>query len=143
MSSTKENIEEYGWEGVYVFDEKGGKQSFIYSIGFEETHGHPEIMIFGLKRETMHGILSDIEKDIREGVVFALNTRIAGVLGSGFEVLFQEVKDEFYSDYLGTAQGYYQKPFRAWVMFWPDKNNVLPMEKHCELDIQNEALQIV
>jgi len=143
MSSTKENIAEYGWEGVYVFDANDEKQPFIYSIGLEETHDHPEIMIFGLKRETMHSILSDIEKDIRDGIVYKTNTRISDVINAEFDVMFKEVKQEFYSEYLGTAERYYKKPFRTWVMFWPDKNNVLPLEEHCEVDIQNEALQIV
>ena len=143
MSSTEENIAKHGWEGVYVFDENEERQPFIYSIGLEETHNHPEIIIFGLKRETMHSILSDLEKDIRGGVVYETNTRTSGVINSQFDVIFKEVKQEFHSEYLGVAKRYYQKTFRAWVMFWPDKNNVLPMEEHCEVDIQNEALQIV
>ena len=91
----------------------------------------------------MHSILSDIEKDIRDGIVYKTNTRISDVINAEFDVMFKEVKQEFYSEYLGTAERYYKKPFRTWVMFWPDKNNVLPLEEHCEVDIQNEALQIV
>lgn len=143
MISTKENIDTHGWESVYVFDEKETKQPYLYSIGLEQTFNHPEVVIFGLARKTMHGILSDIVHDIKNGVVFEKNKRIANVISSDFEVMFKAIKEEYYSEYLGIAKDYYKKPFRAWIMFWPDKNNVLPLEECCELDIQDEALNIV
>ena len=41
MKNTKENIEKYGWEAMFVFDENEKKEPFLYTIGLEETFSHP------------------------------------------------------------------------------------------------------
>jgi hypothetical protein len=139
----EENIKKHGWQFQYVFDEKGQKEDFGYSIGFEESYKHPEIMIFGLKRETMHALLSDLASDIKAGRVFEPNNKIGNIVDNDYEVIFKPLKESMYQEYAGTAERYYQKPFRVYVMFWPDKNNVLPTEIDCKLTVQNEALKIV
>jgi len=135
----KNNIEQHGWQCQYVFD----KNEFSYSIGFEESFNHPEIMIFGLNKDTMHALLSDIADEIKQGRVFEPNTKTGDILSGDYEVIFKPLKADMYSEYAGIATRYYNKPFRVLVMFWPDKNNVLPTEPNCELTVQNEALQIV
>ena len=65
------------------------------------------------------------------------------VISGDFEVMFKPVQQKAFSEYLGTAVNYYNKPFRAWVMFWPDKSNILPFEESCEVSIQDEALNII
>jgi len=65
-----------------------------------------------------------------------------GLVGGDFEVHFKSVKDIAFPDYLGIALMYYDQPFRAQVLFWPDSKNVLPTEDGCEVSIQNEALAI-
>lgn len=139
----KENIDQYGWQYQYVFDENGEKQPFGYSIGFEESFRHPEIMLFGLARDTMHTILSNIAQDLRDGRVFEPDVRTKGILSGDFEILFKPMKELFHPEYAGTATNYYKKPIRVFVMFWPDKNNILPVESGCELTVQDEALDIV
>ncbi len=141
--SIKNNIVKYGWQFQFVFDSEGDKPDFSYSIGFEETYKHPEVMIFGLKRETMHSILSDIANDLSKGRKFLADIRTNDVLSGEFEVMFKLVKNEFLPEYTGIASQYYNKQFRAMVMFWPDKSNVLPTEEGCTLTVQNEALAIV
>ena len=143
MKNTKENIEKYGWEAMFVFDENEKKEPFLYTIGLEETFSHPEIMIFGLARETMHNIVSDIAKDIKEGFTAPVDEKIKGLLSGEYEVMFKAVDPKHFDDYLGHAVRYYEKRFRAIVMFWPDKNNVLPFENGSENTVQNEALGIV
>lgn len=126
-----------------MFDEKGEKPSFSYTIGLEESFSHPEVMIFGLKREQMHAILSDIVNDIKSGRAFEANIKTGNVLAGHFDVLFKPLKSEFLSEYAGIAERYYNRPFRVYVMLWPDKHNILPTEPGCELTVQNEALEIV
>lgn len=141
--SIKENIQKYGWQFQYVFDANGEKEDFSYSIGFEESFDHPEIIIFGLKRETMHSILLDIASDIKQGRRFSENVRTGNVLSGELEVLFKPVREELLPEYAGIASRYYNRPFRLMVMFWPDKSNTLPTEAGCTLTAQNEALEIV
>ena len=141
--SVEENIKKYGWQYQYVFDKAGEKQDFSYTIGLEESFSHPEIMIFGLKREQMHQILSDLVNDIKEGRVFKPNEKTGDIVAGGYEVIFKPLKEEHLPEYAGIAADYYKKPFRVYVMLWPDKNNILPTEPRCELTVKNEALQIV
>lgn len=139
----KENIDKYGWQYQFVFDPDGEKPDFAYSIGFEESYNHPEIMIFGLKRETMHIILGDIAEEIKNGKFFETNKKIGDVISGDYEVIFKPLIESLHSKYAGAATYYYKKPIRIYVMFWPDKNNILPTESNCELTTQDEALKIV
>lgn len=141
--SIEENIKKHGWQYQFVFDKDGEKPDFSYTIGLEDSFSHPEIMIFGLKREQMHSILTDLVNDIKEGRVFKPNEKTGDVVAGDFEAIFKPLKEEFIPEYAGTAERYYKKPFRVYVMLWPDKNNILPTEPGCELTVQNEALQIV
>ena len=140
---TQNHIDTFGWSFLNVFDPNGENPDFSYSIGFEETFNFPEIMIFGLDNKTAHQIISDIAQDLKDGIRYELNKKHKNVISGDFEVEFKEVKKEFFSSYLGTAVDFYRKPFRAWVLFWPDKNNILPIEKGCEITVQNEALDII
>lgn len=62
--SIEENIKKHGWQYQFVFD-AGKNPDFSYTIGLEESFSHPEIMIFGLKRDQMHSVLSDLVIDIK------------------------------------------------------------------------------
>lgn len=91
-----------------------------------------------------HAILADIAKDIQSGAVFfEPGKRVPDVIGGDLDVCFQSVRPEAYDEYLGTAANYYQGPFRALVMFWPDKFNVLPQEDGWQENDQVEATKIV
>ncbi len=140
---TRENVKKYGWSFLFVDGSNENKPDFSYSIGFEETLGHPEIMIFGLKKEVMHSFLSDLYEMIKDGTTFSLGARIEGIAQDPYHPIFKEVKVEHFNEYLGTAMRYYNKPFRAWVLLWPDKNNILPTDPASSLTVQDEAVNIV
>lgn len=142
-SEIKENIEECGWHFLFVFDPNGEHEDFSYSVGLEEKFDHPEIIIFGLKKDSAHAIIADIVEDIKSGVKMEPNTKLGNVIGGGFEVMFKPIISSAYKEYLGTAVDYYGREFRALVMFWSGKSNLLPTEKGCEVTVQDEALAIV
>ncbi len=139
----KSNLKSYGWHCCNAFDPEGINSNFSYSIGFESTFNHPEIIIFGLEADVSHQILSDLAIDIQNGVTFEIDAKLKNVIGGDYEVMFKEVKAEHFSNYLGQAVDHYNKPFRAWALLWPDKNNTLPIEDNCLIDDQNEALKII
>ena len=64
------------------------------------------------------------------------------VLGPDLQVQFRPVRDDMFADYLGAAVQFYGKPFRAWVMLWPDKEGRLPGEPGCRITLQDEAIAI-
>ncbi|WP_017446138.1 DUF4262 domain-containing protein [Gayadomonas joobiniege] len=138
-----ENIKNYGWQFQFVFDKEGKKVDFAYSIGFERSFDHPEIMIFGLKRETMHSLLSSIAGELKNGKEYKPNTKVTGVLSGNYEVMFKPLDEKWHNELAGIAARYYAKSFRIYVMLWPDKNNTLPIENGCTLTLQNEVLEYV
>lgn len=142
-TSIKEHICQHGWRFQYVFDSEGIKESFAYSIGFEESFSHPEVMVFGLERETMRSLLQEVVDVVKAGGVFLPGQRYADILSGDYEIIFKPLKGEYYPDYAGTACDYYERTFRMYVMLWPDRNNVLPTEPGCQLTVQDEALKIV
>ena len=135
-------IEKHGWHAMHVFDAQGRRPAFSYSIGFEQTFGHPEIVVFGLRREVAQTILSDIAGDLANGVRFEPYERLGNVLGPDLEVQFRPVREQAFAEYLGRAVQFYGKPFRAWVMIWPDKEGRLPGEPGCRMTSQDEAVEI-
>ena len=137
------DIENFGWHSLFVFDPEGEKANFHYTVGLEESYSHPEILIFGLSQDSGHGILTDLVEEIKSGKPFEPNLKLSEVIGGSFDVMFKPVRNPLDIEYLAGAQNYYKKNFRAYVMFWPDKENVLPTEKTCTVTTQNEALEIV
>ncbi len=139
----QENIDTYGWQFQYVFDPDGEGVDFGYSIGFEATWGHPEVMIFGLPQKTMHGILTDLAHAIEQGRTFVPNVRTPDVIGGGYDVIFKPLPEVWHPEYAGIAVRYYQRPFRVYLLLWPDKHNVLPTEPGCRDTAQAEALGLL
>lgn len=139
----EKNIRDFGWQCQHVFDPKGKSQNFSYSIGFEESFGHPEVLIMGLAKETMHRILTNLAEYIRNGVIYEPNQKVSGLLAGDFEVVFKLIMPGHINEYAGVATKYYDRSVSVLVMFWPDKNNVLPTEQGCELTVQDEVLKIV
>jgi len=138
------DIAEYGWHCLHVAPREGEEGvSFTYSIGFVETFGHPEIAIFGLKRETAHAILSDCAADIRAGTRYETDVPIAGVVGGEVRVQFKRVRSEQMHEYFGTATRHYgHSNFAVWVMFWPTKEGAFPWDG-TESSLQAEALSVI
>lgn len=100
-------------------------------------------MVFGLEKEIAHQILTDIADDLKNGLHYEVDKKINNVLSGDLKVVFKKVNTEAFDEFLGTAVNFYQKPFRALVMFWPDKKSLFPFEDGCVVTIQNEALKIV
>ena len=139
----QKHIEQYGWHFVHVFDPEGNKPDFSYSVGFEASFEHPEIMTFGLEREAAHAILSSLADHLRQGGTYSTGRRLGGILGGDYDVMFKKVRPDAFDRYLGAAVRFYEQPFRAYVLLWPDKSNVLPIDADCAVSLQDEALSII
>lgn len=138
------DIAQFGWHCLSVFPNAGNSgASFCYTIGAQETFGHPEMMIFGLPHRTAHAILHDCVEMIRQGRVFEPGVGYTDVVSGGLTVMFKKVREEHLPEYFGTAMRYYNGlPFSGMVLFWPDRNNRLPWDGG-ETPSQREALVIV
>ena len=143
-SKVQSDIVEFGWHCLHVLPREGDDHApFTYTIGFTETFGHPEIAIFGLKRETTHAILADCATDIRAGTRYVTDVPLSGVLGGDVQVKFKRVRDDCIPEYFGTATRHYGgTKFEVWVMFWPNKEGLFPGQGF-DSSLQTEALNVV
>jgi hypothetical protein len=55
-----ENIDVHGWFALHVFDPEGLEPQFSYSVGFTQTLGTPEFVVFGLPKDLRHNILWEV-----------------------------------------------------------------------------------
>ena len=139
-----DNIREYGWHCLHVFPTKESQDKFSYSIGFGESYGAPEVLIFGLEREKAHALLNECAQLLKGGHTIHPGVEDANVLGGDYTVVFKHVRPDCFGEYLGTASRYYQdKPFGAVVMFLPDRQHRFPWQPGYDGIPAGEPLAIV
>lgn len=133
-----EDIAKYGWHVLSVTCEDS--PSFSYTVGFEETLNHPEIIMSGLGTELMHHLLNDIGELIKLGDSFK-DGDLSNEVVSGFPVKFIAVKDNVLSEYLRVAEVHYDsKGFRALQCIWPDKKGVFQTESNYEQEVLGKCI---
>lgn len=139
------DIEKYGWTFMFVdADQELGMESFSYTIGFEKTYKHPEIITFGLPAESAHGIISSAAAAIKEGEDLPLQVPVGNILSGEFKVLFKPFAQDHYDDYLRVAvETYRTKDFRTQVMLWPDKEGNYPTDSAYGIQVQRNALKVI
>jgi hypothetical protein len=74
------NVREYGCQVVSVFDPEGTSPPFSYSVGFWETAGQPEAIIFGLNGQMGHYALTETLQQCRAGLALRDGQRLEGLL---------------------------------------------------------------
>jgi hypothetical protein len=141
----KADIEQFGWHCLHVYPREGKEGvGFTYTIGLFASYGHPEIMIFGLSKETSHAILNDCAEAIKGGERYTVGEPLSDVVGGNVKVYFKQVLAHQFS-ILGTASRYYGSGlFTAIVLFWPDKQGLFPWEPSSQcVSSQAEGLSVV
>lgn len=139
-----ENIAKYGWHCLHIASAEADEQSFSYSIGFTQSYGAPEVMIFGLPRAQAHALLNACAAALSNGHRIAIDTEDSNLLAGGYKVVFKTVRAACFGEYLGTAERYYQdRPFAAVIMFLPDREHRFPWQAGYAYVPVDEALAMV
>ena len=121
------DIERYGWHVIKVLEDEKGP-GFAYSIGLFHRYAHPEILVIGLRLDSMHGIINGIGEQIKTGERFVDGTEYSDIL-RGYDCAFRNVDRKFYKDYLGCALGFYEDGnFPVLQCVWPDKQSKFPWD---------------
>jgi Domain of unknown function (DUF4262) len=133
-----EVVRAHGWFAASVSDHE---PPFLYSIGLMQTCDHPELIVFGLDAQSAHALLSSLVRDIHGGRSFAQpGVDVVRVGEEDLRVGFRIVHPTQHPLYLGYAMGYCRYAgglgdLRAVQVFWPDREEKLPFEAGCELDV--------
>lgn len=131
-----------GWHCISVPGEEDGQFDFSYSIGLEETLGHPEVSIFGLPSKVAVPIIANCYDHVRKGGRLEVGKDYAGLLSGGYMIRVAGFADPvMHDDYFGAATGYFERPIRVLVLLWPNKQGKFPegLEGHP----QREAIWVL
>src|SRR5688572_25938808 len=97
-----DHIATYGWHCVKVAEDEEGP-GFAYTIGFQRSFGHPEVIVFGQHPEVMHAMLSRIAERIRAGQTHVAGTDSWGILDD-YKCWFLQVGTAHFREYVGWAR---------------------------------------
>jgi hypothetical protein len=134
MSSTatriRASIEAHGWHVIAVPEDEEGP-GFAYSIGLHRSFDHPEVIVFGLPIDIMHGIVNTIGEQVRRGSRFG-DGDVSGEVLEGLPARFQVVSQPRCGEFLGQAVNYYGgHGFPVLQCYWPDADGRFPGQPGC------------
>jgi len=120
-------IREHGWFGTAIFGDDQGP-GFSFTTGFWVNTGQPELIMFGVQRDTAHNVFWDLFRDAKVGTPLTVgeptDRAFANLLAYAFPV-----SKRFYRDYLGWSRWFYGgDDFPCLQVVWPDREGVFPWE---------------
>ena len=131
------NIRDHGCHVMWIFDDDGDQPDFCYSVGFPETVGQPEVIVFGLKQELMHSMVNNVRQQCAEGLRLADWAKISGLI-EGFDVVARTVNDdEAIHEHFGWAIWYHRSQrgedvSEAYQLVWPGAvDGLFPWDAGC------------
>ncbi|MFT3685466.1 MAG: DUF4262 domain-containing protein [Phycisphaerales bacterium] len=136
-----DDIAKYGWSGIIIEKDDEGP-GFEYTVGLMAKFDHPEVIVFGCKRETGHGMLWAIVRGIEEGTPFTAGIKHNHVL-EGYPCESRLVHESQHPEYLGYAIWHHRHfgklgPLRAVQCVWPDRDGRFPGEPGCDANAERD-----
>jgi hypothetical protein len=129
-------VEEYGWNVTNIFRREGETgPEWSFSTGLFHTFKHPEVVIFGLERNIMQGIINNIGDAVKNGQKFEPGNEYQDIFAKcGCQ--FRPVDPVFYRGYLGWAIWFYNgEHFPLLQCFWPDLEGRYPWDPACSSEV--------
>jgi hypothetical protein len=124
-----DNINNLGWYNIHI-EEENNAPAYAFSIGHFHKQNHPEIIVIGLKLEVANKLLNVVALNIIDGDEIEPFKKYESFIDE-LTVSFVPIDIEFYGEYLGYANWYYEKlskPYPVLQMVWPDKKGIYPWE---------------
>jgi hypothetical protein len=133
------NVDEHGWYCISVFGDEDGP-GFSYSIGFMETLGAPEFIVFGFESKLAHRVLWEVFRQIQKGATEPFEGRRWSGLIEGYDCISRRVHStQHVRDYFNSALWHRRHcvgsdaEFQAYQLFWPGAvQGLFPWESDCE-----------
>jgi len=132
------DVDKYGLHVMKVMPEKKAP-GWAYSIGIHRTQQQPEIIIFGLRGETMQQLINNTAEQMRSGMTYQDDTEDDELL-QGYTCVFKSVREIWYDVTVGHARWFYGgSNFPLLQLYWPDRNGKYPWDPKCQPEVK--ALQ--
>ena len=119
------DVSEFGLHVVLVLPE-GDTPGWAYSVGLFHNFSHPEVVVFGLRREVAHHLLNHLADEIRAGNRFEPGGEYPDLL-EGVRCTFREVSSIWNYPFLGWADWFYEGgEYPVLQCIWPDREQRYP-----------------
>src|SRR5215204_4600967 len=130
-----ENIVKYGWHFMGVFspaDDPKPLAPFGYSIGMAE-HGLPEFIIFGLRQDQAHAVVSNAVSEMRDNLKAApADGHVTNELAS-VPMIYRDVPaEDAAKEHTVQAEVRYGRAVPVVQIVWPDRDGKFPWEPGCD-----------
>jgi len=120
-----DDIAKFGWHCVNILPE-GDLGPYSFTIGLQQTYGHPELIIFGLPSNVAHEVLTVAVGFIQIGNPIDLSLP-TDLLLEGYPCVFVKVPESQYHEQVGFCRWYYQgNAFGLHQIVWPTRDGHFP-----------------
>ncbi|MBK9180173.1 MAG: DUF4262 domain-containing protein [Acidimicrobiales bacterium] len=110
-------------------DDDPPQPGYTYTVGFETTFGHPEVVIFGLTPVAASGLLRMIGAHLAGGGGLPVDDEFVGLLDNDLRSALLPVDVEVRGHLFdGASLWYRDQGYRVLQFVWPDRNGWLPWE---------------
>ena len=140
--SIVDNVAKHGCFIMSVFDPEGLEPEFSYSIGFEETTGQNEVIVFSLPKNLRASMINEIWRQMSErGLRLSDGTEIFDLL-EGYRCIARQVtSQEAIRENFGSAI-WYNRRFGereitlAYQIVWPGaRQGLFPWDNGCVQEV--------
>ncbi|KIC42095.1 hypothetical protein RA27_01430 [Ruegeria sp. ANG-R] len=129
-------VDEFGWAFTSVFptaDDPEETPEFSYSTNLDEFCGLPELIVFGLPKDTAHRIVSDIVDRAKSGWVWEGGNAKLDEIIENYPVELRPVHPSNLDNHFGASVAFREATKRpklgnALQVFWPDRDGAMPWE---------------
>lgn len=102
---------------------------YVYTIGFPEAFGFPDVVVFGLAPAAASGLFDLVASMLRGGTEIPLGVELTGLFDNDLRCVFAEVDLGEFAELFGTGIAYRRgAACRIVQLLWPDRNGFLPTE---------------
>ncbi len=125
-------VETHGWAMEPVaanHDVSPPLAGYVYTIGYPEAFGFPEVVLFGLTPSAACGLFDMTADMLRGGTEIPIGVELTGFFDGELRCLFAPMAPQVIDDLLHTAVAWRRGIAPAAVqLLWPDRNGFLPTE---------------
>ena len=102
---------------------------YIYTIGFPEAFGFPEVVIFGLQPVAARGLFDLLADLLRGGTEIPIGVELTGLFDNELRCVFAPVDLAEAGALFTSALSWHRGDgFSVVQLLWPDRNGFLPTE---------------
>lgn len=133
MDERDARIEKYGWTAVAVLSDEN-QPSYTYSVAFEETYDHPEVVMVGFDPHLSQQIIAGIADGLKSRSLYLPKEggRAAQVI-QDFDVLVRPIPQPQASNIAkGAADRAHPKKIRLLQICLPDAKGRMPDDPDCD-----------